>query len=136
MSTPILEAEAVIQQSIFDAFSPLMDDYQHNGYARCYWMLAEPNAPKPYMVVQPQTPIERWDRIGDNGATGLITIKATAATQDAARELLATVAPGMDDLTADDYEITARYVRSPTLIPRDGAAWQVAHTYRITLRRT
>src|SRR5689334_16141963 len=115
MTTPILDAEIIIATAVRDALASLVGTY--NGRPKAYYQLAEQGAPKPYVVYQLQADIApRW-RVGSAGATALVTVKALAESAAAARELLATAAPGMDSLSYDGYTLTARYVRSPSIPP-------------------
>jgi len=133
MPEPILLAETIITTALRNALAPLVDTY--NGRAKAYWLLAEKGAPLPYTIFQAQSDITRLDRIGDIGATVLITLKTLAADEAQARELLARVAPAMANLAYPGYILTARYVRSP-LIPASGGASASAHIYRLSIERT
>jgi hypothetical protein len=129
---PILEAEAVLAEAIAGALAPYVGTY--NGRPKAYYQLAEQGAPLPYVVFQFQSAIGRMDWIAQTGATVLVTIKALAANAKAARDLLATVAPGMDAITIDGYVITSRYNQSPT-VPPQNSVWQALHVYRLRIER-
>lgn len=133
MSTePILTAETILATAIRNALAPIAGTY--NTRPKVYWLLGEQGAPKPFLIAQAQTPIERLDRIGDVGATALIAVKALAESGAAARDLLAAAAPRMNNLSYEGYRLKARYIRSPIIPPLEGV-YQSAHIYRITIER-
>jgi hypothetical protein len=129
---PILEAEAVLAEAIRDTLASYVGTF--NERPKVYYQLAEQGCPLPYVVFQFQSAIGRMDWIAQTGATVLVTIKALAASAKAARDLLATVAPGMDAITIDGYVITSRYSQSPT-VPPQNSVWQALHVYRLRIER-
>lgn len=129
---PILTAETILATAIRNALAPVAGTY--NNRPKVYWQLGEQGAPKPFIVAQPQTPIDRLDFIGSVGATVLITIKTLAESGAAARDLLALAGPLMNNLSYDGYRLKARYLRSPVIPPLEGT-YQSAHMYRITIER-
>jgi len=132
MPEPILQAETIIATAIATALAPFVGTFKTRP--KVYYQLAEQAAPRPLLVYQFQSDIGRVDRIGDVGATALVTLKAQADSASDARALLATAAPGMANLISAGYTITARYVRSPVIPPLNGI-YQSAHIYRITIER-
>lgn len=135
MSSPILTADQILQESIYNALAPLMTSYQTGGYPRLFYRLAPTDVVKPLVVYQPQSDFNRDDVIGDSGISVLVTLKGIADTMQAARDLLATVVSGMLSLSYTGYQVFARYQSSP-IIPFDGVEWQVAHMFRVTIRRS
>jgi hypothetical protein len=133
MSTaPILTAETIIATAVRNALASAVGTY--NSRPKVYYQLAEQGAPKPLLVYQFQSDIGRVDRIGDVGASALVTVKALAESAVAARELLELAAPLLDGLSYEGYTVTARYLRSPIIPPLSGT-YQSAHTFRITIER-
>jgi hypothetical protein len=132
---PILTADQILQESIYNALAPLMTAYQTGGYPRLFYRLAPTDVVKPLIVYQPQSDFNRADVIGDSGISVLVTLKAIANDMQSARDVLATVAAGMLSLSYTSYQISARYQSSP-IIPFDGMEWQVAHVFRVTIRHT
>lgn len=130
--SPIVEAEAVLVDAIRDALASYVGTF--DGKPKAYYQLAQQKCPLPYVVFQFQADISRLDWIGLTGATALVTLKALATSGRAARDLLATVVPGMAAITIDDYAITARYLRSPTVPPQNGTS-QALHVYRLRMER-
>lgn len=129
---PILEAETIIATAIRDALTPLVGSYQ--GRPKAYYQQAEQGAPLPYVIYQCQSNIERRDFLSDTGATVVTVIKALASDAKTARDLLFTVAPGLDSLAYPDHTVLARYERSPA-IPPSGGVFQSAHQFRVTIER-
>lgn len=133
MSTaPILDAETILTTALRNALSSAVGTWQ--GMPKVYYQLNTDGAPKPLIVFQLQTDITPDWRIGSAGASAQVTIKALAESGKAARELLATAAPGMDALTYPGYTLKARYLRSPSIPPRDGT-YQSAHIWRVSIER-
>lgn len=130
---PILEAEAVFADAIRDALASLVGTF--NSKPKVYYQLAEQGCPLPYVVFQFQSDIGRMDWIGRTDATALLTLKALASSPKGARDLLATAAPGMTNISATGYTLSARYVRSPTMAPVAGVA-QAMHIYRLRIEDT
>jgi len=135
VTSPILTADQILQESIYDALAPLMTDYQTGGYARLFYRLAPTDVVKPLVIYQPQSDFNRSDLIGDSGISVLVTLKAIADNLQDARDLLSTVVTGLFTLAYTGYEIASRYQSSP-IIPFDGVEWQVAHVFRVTIRRS
>lgn len=135
--SPILDAEQLLATSIRTALAPLVDGQvaRFNGRPRVYWQLAEQQCPLPYVVAQPQGDIVLAGRVGAADATALVTVRALASDGATARGLLAAVAPGMAQLAAAGYDLTARYVRSPSIPPTPAGVCQAAHMYRVTIAR-
>jgi hypothetical protein len=133
MSAPILTAETIITTAVRNALAPSVGTYQTRP--KVYYQLAEQGAPRPLIVFQFQSDIGRLDWVGDVGASALVTIKAQADDPDAAAELLADAAPGMNTLAYSGYTLAAVYVRSP-MIPPIGGVYQSAHIFRITITRS
>lgn len=132
IDAPILTAEDVLITAFKVALTPFVGSY--NGRPKAYYQMAEQGAPLPFLVFHLQADISRVDWLGQTGATGLVTIKALAASGTVARTLLATAAAGLAALTASGYRLTARYDRSPA-IPPDAGVWQAVAVYRFGLER-
>lgn len=130
---PVLDAETILAVAIRDALAPYVET--HNGRPRCYYQLAEQGAPLPYLVYQLQADITPVWRLGLAGASALVTVRALAASAQAARALLRGATPGLADLIYPDYDITARYVRSPSIPPQNGV-YQSAHIWRVSIERS
>jgi hypothetical protein len=131
-ATPILDAETVLATAVRDTLAPLVGTY--NGRPKVYYQLAEQGAPLPFVVFQFQSDIARINRIGDIGATTLVTVKALAESAADARSLLATAAPGMGNLEYAGYTLSAVYLRSP-ILPPHGGVYQSAHIWRVAIER-
>jgi hypothetical protein len=130
---PILTADQILQESIYNAIASLMTAYQTGGYPRLFYRLAPTDVVKPLIVYQPQSDFNRADVIGDSGISVLVTLKAIADDMQSARDVLATAVAGMLSLSYTSYQVAARYQSSP-IIPFDGMEWQVAHVFRVTIR--
>lgn len=101
-----------------------------------YWLEAPSGATRPFVVFQSQDAGGRAERqIGALDWSGLIVVKAIADTTGAAEQLMAQVAPGMEGLTSAGYSITATYDH-PIVIPPDGALFQAAHQWRVSIHRS
>ena len=131
--TPILEAEAVLTMAIRDALAPFVGTF--NTRPKAYYQLAEQGAPLPYVVFQFQSDIGRMDWLGETGATAQLTLKAFAVSAKAAHALVAAAAPGLDAITALEYTITARSLRTP-ILPQTAGAVQAGLIYRIRMEAT
>src|SRR5678815_3223797 len=85
-----------------------------------YWWVAPQTATRPFVVVFSQDGGGvSVPRLGSQGWSGLVTIKAVADTLSAAEALLAAVAPGMDSLSAPaTFDLSVSYVR-PLALPPD-----------------
>jgi hypothetical protein len=132
MDTPILTAESLLIDALKAALTPYVGT--HNSRPKAYYQMAEQGAPLPFVIFQLQSDIARLDWIDETGAETLVTLKALAGRADDARELLHTIAPAMDGLSAAGYTITARYERSPGIPPSNGT-YQSAHVYRVRIAR-
>ena len=132
VDAPILTAEDITIAAVKAALTPYVGTY--NSRPKVYYQQAEQGAPLPFIVFHFQSNIARMDWIGATGATGLVTLKAIAASGTAARSLRATAAPGMASLVAPGYRITAIYEGSPTIGPVDGE-WQALSIYRLRIER-
>lgn len=130
--TPILDAETILVTAVRNALAPFVGT--HQGRPKAYYQLGKQNAPLPFVVFQFQTDISALNRLGAIGASAQITVKAFAESKEAARALLAHVAPGMNALAHPSHTITARYLRSP-IIPSSVAPYQSAHIWRVSIER-
>ena len=133
IDTPILSAETILTTAIVTALTPFVGTF--NGRPKAYYQLAEQGAPLPYVVYQFQSDITRLEWIGTTGATVLLTLKALGVSSKAARDLLGVAAPGLLNIAATGYTVSARYVRSPTIAPVANV-WQALHIYRLRIERT
>jgi len=131
---PILTAESILATAIRDALDGYVGTY--NGRPKVYYQLAEQGSPLPYVIYQCQTDIGRMDWIGRTGATVQLTVKALATAAKAARDLLATVAPGMNSISISGYTVQARYLRTVAIPPTPSGVYQSAHVYRIRIEAT
>lgn len=105
--------------------------------AGVYWWVAPQTATRPFVVVFPQ------DmggvsvlRLGSQGWSSMITVKAVADTLSAAETLLAQVAPAMDSLSAPaTYDLRVQFVRPLALPPDAQGIHQVGGIWDVSLER-
>jgi hypothetical protein len=125
--TPIFDALKLVRAAIFTALDPLT-------VSPVAWQQADEGVEPPFCVFFSQdaggTAAEYLDGIG---WSGLITVKAIAASQSAAEVLLTAVTPGMDSLAVAGRAISARYVRPIAIPPDDSGRWQSASQWRVFL---
>ena len=128
---PITDAIPRVRTALYAALAPLVGTYE--GAARVYWLVAAQSTPLPLLIMQAQDGGGGdTSLLGVGGWSGLITIKALAASASAAEALLATVPPALASLSTSGLSIQATFVRSLVLPPADGAH-TAALVYRITL---
>lgn len=125
--TPIYDAIHIVRKAIFEALDPLTT-------AGVYWQTAAQTAALPFCVYQSQDNGGRAEKhLNALGWSGLITIKAIAASQSAAETLMAAVAPGMASLASTGYSLMAEYMQPVVIPPDDTGRWQAAHQWRVFL---
>lgn len=131
---PIPNALDVVRVALYAALSPLCGAY--NSHPKCYWLIAELGAPLPLLVFQSQDGGgQDASFIGLGGWQGEITIRALAASPNAAAAQLAGVPAALEALTNPaGYTIRATFLRPLTLPPKDGV-WTSGQIYRIHLYR-
>jgi hypothetical protein len=110
-----------------------------------YWWVAPQTAVRPFVVVFSQDGGGvSVPRLGSQGWSGLVTVKAVADAVGvpngnalaAAEALFAAVAPGMDAMTAPtNYDLSVRFVRPLALGPDAGAVWQYGGIWEVNLER-
>lgn len=134
MTTPIANAIPLARAAVYAALAPLVGTYQ--SLPRCYWLAAAQGAPLPLLVMQSQ------DGGGGDasmlnlgGWSGLITVKAIAASLAGAEALLSGVPAAMEALAAPaGYTIRATLARPLTLPPSEDV-WSAGLIYSIDLFR-
>jgi hypothetical protein len=133
---PIYNAIELVRMAIVPALTA------RSGGRTVYWLQAGEGAAYPFVVVQSQDDGGAGvPNLGSLGWSGLITVKVLAQAngnnnpQAAAEALMATIAPGMDALTAPTlYDLSVIYQR-PAIVPPSQGVWQCAHIWRVTLER-
>lgn len=127
---PILDSLTLARFVIVPALKVL------SGSAGVYWTQAPQGTARPYVIVQSQDAGGvSVPRLGSQGWSGLITVKAIADSLQAAEALLAAVAPAMQSLSAPSgYDLSVTFVR-PVAIPPDGAIWQAGLIWDVQLER-
>ena len=131
MTTPIANGTELVRKAIFAALSPLAG--AHDGLPKCYWLLNDQGAPLPFLVYQGDG--DDASMLGQAGWVGEFTVRAHGANQADAELLISGVQAAMNGLTAPGgFTITATYLRSPTIPPKD-AVWTAAQTYNVELYR-
>lgn len=128
----------IVKAAVFAALAPLVGD-DPTGLPRCYWQQA-PDVADTLDGPDPDTLIfQSQDNggkaapyLGSRGWSGLIAVKAYAATDDGADALIAAVEGAMAGITAAEGYTLAILEVSPLTIPADsgGAAGLL---YRLSL---
>lgn len=140
---PITTPGRVISAAFYAALSPLVEPY--GGIPACYWQRAPGAGPAAALIngelagaitVQAQGNLVSAGWIGEATVEGSILVKAFAADDDAAQELMAdaaaAIAAGLS--TPAGYRATAAWAAEVVLPPTDGI-YTAAALYRVAVRR-
>jgi hypothetical protein len=127
--TPVYSVIRILRYAIVAALDPLTT-------TGVYWVQAKQGVALPFVIAQSQDNGGRGEKtVGALSWSGLVTIRALAASQSAAETLLEAVAPGMASLSSAGYTITTIYDRPITIPPRDDT-WQCGHIWRVHISST
>lgn len=141
-AAPITAPVRVLTTALYAALSPLVGVYA--GVPACYWLKAVQGAAEALLageldgviIFQAQAPIRDGGYIDDAEATGTIVVKAIAATDDAAQDLLesavAALAAGLS--APAGYAVQLEWADEPVIPPLNGL-YTAAASYRATIRR-
>lgn len=128
----------IVKAAVYAALAPLVGD-DPTGLPRCYWQKAPDVADvrdgpdPPTLIFQSQdNGGKAAPRIGGRGWTGLIAVKAYAATDDGADTLIAAAETAMASIAAAEGYTIAILEVSPLTIPADSGA-AAGLLYRINL---
>lgn len=140
-TAPIRTALDLVQTALLAALAPLVPTFK--GSPAVYWRQAPSGVASALltgdltgcMVCQVQDGGgHSLYYLGDQGWSGLVTVKCMAATQAAAAALLASI-PEPLSLTASDYAVTAEWQRPLDLPTVDGIT-TAAGIYRLTINHS
>lgn len=126
-ATPIVDAVAIARVATLAALTALA------GSTPVYWQQAGMTA-APFVIAQSQDnggAAIKW--LSLHGWSGLITVRACHTTQVAAEALFASVASGMDVLTATGHFIQAEWERPLVLPPANDGIWQTGGIWRVII---
>lgn len=137
MTTPIYDALSLVRNAVRPALQALTS-------AVVYWQEVAEGAALPAIVVQSQDQGGQAELyLSGIGWSGQITVKALTSSSSAtngnaaaaAEELIATVAPGMENVAAPvGYALSISYLR-PVLLPPIADVYQTGHTWNVRLER-